>query len=345
MNYYKTHQEECNLKTNEIASELPEYAVSFLASKNAIEESTRLEYARDIKNFLVYVITSEDIPFDRIEDIPVSYLGGLSTEYFNNYLSSISSDDLQAVSNGLKSRSTKMRKLSSLNSFYSYLFKTRLIPSNPIANVEKFRDKKREVITLDTDEVSDFIKAVDEGFNPDTDKRKAIYHDKTRTRDIMIIKLLLGTGIRVSELVGMDVTDVNLKKNLIHITRKGNKEDSVYLSDKLCSDMANYLVYRSGIVPKDGHEKALFISLRGQRLCVRSIENLVKKYNDLAKTYKHITPHKLRATYGTEMFNQCNDIYAVAELLGHESVETSRKYYVKTPNKERYRNVNPYGNN
>lgn len=342
MNYYITHQQECNEKTNELVKEMPEFVTNFLASKNRIEESTRLEYARDIKLFLDFFLKDhEDIK--SIADITCADLDGLSPDYFNSYIATIGhADDIKSVSGGLMSRSTKMRKLSSLNSFFSYLFKCGYISSNPVANVEKFALKKREIITLDVDEVAELINAVDKGPDEATERRKSLYHKKTRTRDLMIVNLLLSTGIRVSECVGIDVDDVSIKKCSIRITRKGNKEDTVYMSDKICEEMKEYLEYRKSQYVSTEGEKALFLSYQGKRLSVRSVEKLVKKYNELAENLKHISPHKLRSTYGSQMYLKLKDIYAVATLMGHESVETTKKYYVKPVDKSQIRNTDIY---
>ena len=146
-------------------------------------------------------------------------------------------------------------------------------------------------------------------------------------RDVAILTLLLGTGIRVSECVGLDINDVNFKDGGIKVHRKGGYESIVYFGDEVESALKDYLEQRKQILPKDGHEKALFLSLQNRRITVRAVENLVKKYAGLATSLKKITPHKLRSTYGTSLYRATGDIYLVADVLGHKDVNTTRKHY------------------
>ena len=139
--------------------------------------------------------------------------------------------------------------------------------------------------------------------------------------------LLLGTGIRVSECVGLDINDVDFDNNGIKIRRKGGYEVIVYFGDEVREALLDYLEERLQIVPVDGHANALFLSLQQKRLNVRSVENLVKKYAQTVTKLKKITPHKLRSTYGTSLYRETGDIYLVADVLGHKDVNTTKKHY------------------
>ncbi len=158
-------------------------------------------------------------------------------------------------------------------------------------------------------------------------KNQQRFHDKTRLRDIALLTLLLGTGIRVSECVGLDLEDIDFKEKGIRVHRKGGYESIVYFGDEVEGALKDYLEQRKQIIPKDGHEKALFLSLQNRRITVRAVENLVKKYAGLATSLKKITPHKLRSTYGTSLYRATGDIYLVADVLGHKDVNTTRKHY------------------
>jgi site-specific recombinase XerD len=138
---------------------------------------------------------------------------------------------------------------------------------------------------------------------------------------------MLGTGIRVSECVGLDIADVDLKNNGIKVHRKGGAEVVVYFGEEVRGALCDYLSERKDINAAVGHEDALFLSMQNKRISVRAVENLVKKYSKLVTNLKNITPHKLRSTYGTSLYRETGDIYLVADVLGHKDVNTTRKHY------------------
>ena len=143
-----------------------------------------------------------------------------------------------------------------------------------------------------------------------------------------IVTLLLGTGIRVSECVGLDIEDVDFKNYGIKVVRKGGSEMIVYFGDEVAKALIDYIEGdRQNVTPIAGHEHALFLSTQRKRIGIRAVENLVKKYSSLVTSLKKITPHKLRSTYGTNLYQETGDIYLVADVLGHKDVNTTRKHY------------------
>ena len=184
---------------------------------------------------------------------------------------------------------------------------------------------EKEIIRLDVDEVALLLDEVEQG-DKLTDKQKS-YHTKTKTRDLALLTLLLGTGIRVSECVGLNISDVDFKNGGIRIYRKGGKEVTVYFGTEVEDALLDYLEERDRIIPEQGHEDALFLSLQRRRMAVRSVENLVKKYARTVAPLKPITPHKLRSTYGTNLYRETGDIYLVADVLGHSDVNTTKRHY------------------
>ena len=138
---------------------------------------------------------------------------------------------------------------------------------------------------------------------------------------------MLGTGIRVSECVGLNIQDLDLNSDGIRIHRKGGKEVTVYFSDEVERILSSYLKARKKMAALSGSEDALFLSLQKKRIGVRAVENMVKKYASAVTPLKHITPHKLRSTYGTNLYRETGDIYLVADVLGHEDVNTTKKHY------------------
>ena len=152
---------------------------------------------------------------------------------------------------------------------------------------------------------------------------------------------MLGTGIRVSECVGLDINDVDFDNDRIKVVRKGGSESFVYFGDEVRNALLDYMEERKNLTTEPGHENALFISAKNKRLCVRSVELLVKKYASTVTTVKHITPHKLRSTYGTNLYQASKDIYLVADVLGHKDVNTTRRHYAEIvdENKRNARNI------
>jgi len=219
----------------------------------------------------------------------------------------------------------KKRKLSALKSFYNYYFCAEQIQTNPAALVPLPKQHEKEIIRLDADEVAMLLDQVEDGTK--LNKTQQIYHKKTVIRDVALLTLLLGTGIRVSECVGLDINDVDFKNNGIKIRRKGGYETVVYFGDEVADALHDYLEKRHHMIPIEGHENALFLSLQNRRITVRAVENLVKKYASTVTTLKKITPHKLRSTYGTALYQETGDIYLVADVLGHKDVNTTRKHY------------------
>lgn len=219
----------------------------------------------------------------------------------------------------------KARKLASLRSFYNYFFRNELIEKNPAALVPMPKLHEKEIIRLEADEVALLLDEVESGEN--LTKQQLYYHQKTKVRDIALLTLLLGTGIRVSECVGIDLQDIDFKNNGIKIRRKGGYEAVIYFGEEVETALLDYLEQRNHIIPAEGNENALFLSLQNKRISVRAVEKLVKKYASLVTNLKKITPHKLRSTYGTSLYRETGDIYLVADVLGHKDVNTTRKHY------------------
>ena len=150
----------------------------------------------------------------------------------------------------------------------------------------------------------------------------------TAKRDFAILSLFLGTGIRVSECVGININDVDLENNAFIVTRKGGNQVVLYFPPEVAEALADYMTERMETEALAGHEHALFLSLQRRRITQRAVQNLVKKYAAVAAPLKsRISPHKLRSTYATNLYNETGDIYLVADVLGHTSVDTTRKHY------------------
>ena len=230
------------------------------------------------------------------------------------------------------------RKLASLRSFYRYLYKNEMIGQDPAVKVDMPKIHEKTITRLDIDEVANLLDEVESGESLTEKQQK--FHEKTKTRDLAMMTLLLGTGIRVSECVGLDMDDVDFKNNGIKVTRKGGNEMVVYFGHEVEKALKKYLEVRKNIVPVAGHEHALFYSTQRKRIGIQAVENLVKKYASRVTTLKHITPHKLRSTYGTALYQETGDIYLVADVLGHKDVNTTRKHYAAQEDARKRRAAN-----
>ena len=208
---------------------------------------------------------------------------------------------------------------------FKYFYRVEKISENIMERVQLPKLHTKEIIRLDIDEVAMMIDEAENGEGL-SDRQKA-YHEKTKVRDVALLSLLLGTGIRVSECVGLNISDVDFKNNGILIHRKGGKEVTIYFSDEVKEALQNYCDERVLILEESGHEGAFFLSMQNKRMSVRSVENLVKKYARIISPLKKITPHKLRSTYGTNLYKETGDIYLVADVLGHSDVNTTKKHY------------------
>ena len=142
-----------------------------------------------------------------------------------------------------------------------------------------------------------------------------------------MILVAIYTGMRLGEIQGLMWKDIDFKNNGIKIRRKGGYEAVIYFGEEVETALLDYLEQRNHIIPAEGNENALFLSLQNKRISVRAVEKLVKKYASLVTNLKKITPHKLRSTYGTSLYRETGDIYLVADVLGHKDVNTTRKHY------------------
>jgi site-specific recombinase XerD len=307
-------------------NELPPYCRQFfIAIEPETQSRTRLAYAYDLGCFFDYL--HEHNPICKkmeIKEIPLSIINELKPMDIEEYLYSLKVYEKDGVVHTNEERGIK-RKLASLRSFYNYFFNNELIENNPAVKVNMPKIHDKNIVRLDADEVAILLDEVESGENLTDRQRK--YHERTKTRDLALLTLMLGTGIRVSECVGLNISDVDLKNNGIKVHRKGGAEVVVYFGDEVCTALCDYLKERLEVVAASGHENALFLSMQNKRISIRAVENLVKKYSKLVTNLKNITPHKLRSTYGTSLYRETGDVYLVADVLGHKDVNTTRKHY------------------
>ncbi len=322
------------LQIREITRSLPQACSDFLRSIAVSTSSlTRLAYAIDLNTFFcflheervefsqkpLYLMNDQDLDRLTRNDI-IAY-----TEYLTYYLKSTQDDSVPNKVYVNHELSIK-RKLCTVRSFYDYLFKNQRITSNVTELVPLPKIHEKPIIRLNKEEMTRMLEQAQSGDQLTAHQQK--FQKITAKRDFAILSLFLGTGIRVSECVGMNIGDVDLENNAFIVTRKGGNQVVLYFPPEVAEALADYLEERNAAETVPGHEDALFLSLQRRRITQRAVQNLVKKYAAVAAPLKsRISPHKLRSTYATNLYNETGDIYLVADVLGHTSVDTTRKHY------------------
>ena len=333
-NYHDEQNTKNTLKMRAVLATLPGFCKSFFRGiQETTSSRTRLAYAYDLRVFFEFIHDNNSVYKDvAITDYPISILDAIKREdleEYMDYLSFYNKDD-KSITNDEKG---KKRKLAALRSFYNYYYCAELISTNPAQLLSLPKIHEKEIVRLDVDEIAILLDNVEDGEK--LTKKELQFHDKTKTRDLALMTLLLGTGIRVSECVGINIKDIDFKNNGIKIRRKGGYETVIYFGEEVEGSLLDYYNERSKIIPMEGHEEAFFLSLQNRRISVRAVENLVKKYAQTVTTLKKITPHKLRSTYGTQLYKETGDIYLVADVLGHKDVNTTKKHYAAIEDERR----------
>lgn len=325
-NYHEEQSKQNILKMRAVLATLPPFCKQFFRGiENMTSSRTRLAYAYDIRLFFEFIHETNGIYHKKdIVDFPLTLLDEIGREDVEEYMEYLSLylRDGQEITNDERGKS---RKLASLRSFYNYFYKNEMIQTNPPSLVPMPKLHEKEIVRLDPNEVAILLDQVEDGSKLTANQLR--FHEKTKVRDLALLTLLLGTGIRVSECVGLNIYDVDFNNLGIKVRRKGGYEDIVYFGEEVEQALSDYLQQRNHIIANQGHEDALFLSIQNRRITVRAVENLVKKYASLVTGLKKITPHKLRSTYGTTLYQETGDIYLVADVLGHKDVNTTRKHY------------------
>ncbi|MBQ0001594.1 MAG: tyrosine-type recombinase/integrase [Clostridiales bacterium] len=325
-----------------LLTELPPFCSEFMFAISAAKPgSTRYGYLIDIKLFLEFMTQKlpaykkyavADIPFEALSKItPVDM------DMYMNYLNSYESDGRRYHNKD----AGKLRKIASLSTMYKFFLRRGKISVNPTIFVERPTIKKAEKIVLTDDEVDNLLTDIESGKNLTEAQLRT--HDKKKYRDLAIVILMLATGIRVSELVGLNLTDVYFdtpevddQGNIVYrarVIRKRGKVENVDFNEGCMMAIKRYLEEERPALLSCGsndEEPALFLSLKGGRLATNSVEHMVNTYSRGSIPLKNITPHKFRKTRGTNLYRETGDIQLVADVLGHDSVEVTSKHYILT---------------
>lgn len=345
--YYRSFNKKQRSRIQQLKAQLPPYTHSYIDHCLLdYQVNTALGYAQDLLVFFEFLQETNPLCAGKpISEIPNSVLEALNYEDINEYQAFLSYNDGDHPH--MQNTRAKARKMCSLRGFFRYQVDHSLMENNPTLKAAKGkRDKGKDIIRLDADEVHRLIDTVENvRVASETSRARS---ERTNKRDTAIIILLLNLGIRVSECVGLDMDDVNFDDNTITIVRKGGKEARLYFGEDIRQTLRDYIKNErpSLLVSEDDKEKAVFLSNRGKRMAVRTVEYMVKKYAKEAALSSRISPHKLRATYGTALYNQTGDIRLVADVLGHRDVNTTAQHYIAIDEAHRRSivNIRPYDN-
>ena len=323
-NYYIKRNIQDIDKIAQLLEELPSFCEDyFLGIEQRTSCQTRLKYAYDLRIFFDFLCKRR-------------YKNFLPTELDLRQLESVTHNDIEFFLSYLShyrfrdeyhscDERAKARKLSAVRALFKYFFNKGMIDVDNSAKVSTPKLHNKEIIRLDAEEVSELISVAETGAG--LSPRAFAYHSKTRIRDTAILTLFLGTGIRISELVGLDNESFDFEENSFLVTRKGGNQAILYFSDEVKYALQEYIAEKNNNDKIVKEENAFFLSMRNRRIDVRTVEILVKKYSKMVSPLKKITPHKLRSTYGTRLYNETGDIYIVADVLGHRDVNTTKKHY------------------
>lgn len=250
-------------------------------------------YRRDLTQFADYM-SEKEIPLRKADNIQI-----------RGFMAHLHERKLK--------KSTLARKLAAVRSFYQFGVKKKWIAENPAKVVATPKQEKRVPSFLSEEEMASFLEVPASGKPLDL-------------RDQAALELLYATGIRVSELVGINLEDVNFAERLVRVRGKGKKERLVPFGRVADNRLSTYLKLRPRLLGENIGERALFLNYQGGRITSRSVERIVDKYIRLTAVKRKISPHSLRHSFASHLLSRGADLRVIQELLGHESLATTQKY-------------------
>ena len=309
---------------NRLKVDLPDYVKDYFDYCDGTlgrSYNTMISYAYNIRNFFQFLIDRNSL-ISEYSDITIDMLNQINALDMQKYMSylRLHMTEYETVHNEAKARA---QKLSCMRAFFQYLVTFKGLSMNVAKLIDRPKaelEKKRPLTSDETVELLNNVKAC-------VGKPESLFYlENTKYRNIAIITTLAYTGIRVSELCNLNIDDINRNTMTIHVTRKGGKEEDVLINDVVRKAIDRYIDFERQ--PYDDANRALFLSSRhatGDRLSVRSVERMIKAYGDTIG--EHVTPHTLRRTFGTKLYNQTGDLYLTATALGHKNIQTTKDFY------------------
>jgi integrase/recombinase XerC len=280
--------------TNEIGDFL-----DYLTFERNVSPNTVTAYRDDLESFIGFLSNDyltmgrDQLDLKRVDHLAVrSYLAYLSRRKL--------------------SRATMARQLSTLRSFFKFLVREEIVEANPARTVATPKREKHLPAVLQTSEVALLLE------QPDTSRTLGI-------RDAAWLEVLYASGLRISELTGIDLDDLELRSRLVKVRGKGSKERIVPFGSKAEGALRAYLAVRDELI-RNPEEQAVFVNHRGDRITTRSVRRLFDGYVRDASLRAGVSPHTLRHSFATHLLNAGADLRGIQELLGHASLSTTQKY-------------------
>ena len=284
--------------------DLVERFINYLGFQKGYSDHTIRNYRIDLGQFLAFLMEKRGLSVEEKASLDLKSVDFLTIrEYLGNLYSNYK-------------RTTIARKISALRSFFYFLERKGLALGNPAADISTPRQGKYIPTHLPVDEMFRLLEG------PDRDKPLGL-------RDLAILEVLYSCGIRVAELVGLNLSSIDFDQRLVRVLGKGNKERIIPIGRQALKAVENYMEATISIREKTQGEKKdgpLFINFRGGRLSTRSIGRIIKRYGAECRLMTEITPHSLRHTFATHLLDGGADLRSVQELLGHVSLSTTQKY-------------------
>ena len=291
---------------NETLAEWIEKFLEYLRTQRNVSTHTLRNYESDLWQFYLYLTTAPNG-----NKRPAPEIGDIDNITIREFLGMLYEKN--------NKKSSAARKLATLRSFLKYLAAHEVIKTSPARTVASPKKEQHLPDFMTLDAVEELMET------PDLNTRAGV-------RDLAILELLYGSGLRVSELVGLDLESVSINDRLARVLGKGQKERIVPFGQKAAAALENYLKERPELAakmrsPRLKDKKALFLNLNfGGRLTTRSVGNIVDRYVTLLAKKLKAHPHTLRHTFATHMLDSGADLRAIQELLGHESLSTTQRY-------------------
>lgn len=299
---------------SEIASLVQQF-INFLRAEKHFSPHTSKCYAADLQQFCAYLCGQlGDAEINSREPIILRMAG----EEVNRKLLAVDTDVVREFLAMLRERnyckSTVARKLATLRSFFKFLMKRQYVVTNPVASIRTPKQDKRLPTVLEVDQIEKLLS------NPDTTTLLG-------ARDRAMLEVLYSTGMRVSELIALNVGDVDLHQSVVKVAGKGKKQRVIPLGPRAVQTILHFLDLRRGDPRNPAFDTdALFINKHGQRLSTRSVRRKLDKYLLEAGLDLSVSPHTLRHSFATHMLRRGADLRSVQEMLGHQSLSTTQVY-------------------
>ena len=348
--YYEKKQLLQEEKLDAFMQVLPKFTSGFFKELSRLENkapSTLIAYASDLKVFFSWLkeylpeysnMVMADLPIDVLTMLHVSDIKSFMLDYVPAYSTEIlrvddkGNDSVKELKRK-NTRTSSARKLATLKKFFHYYNNLSpeekyYITNDPVSSIKQTKDIKEPIKYLDDAKTAEVFHVIESGEGLPGKSRK--WSEQTKERDKAIIALFLGTGLRVSELVGINIQDIDFSENSIDVFRKERRKDTVFMSEDVAAVLLSYIDIRiDRFAPDAENENALFLSLKHNRMSVSAVERTVNKYTKVVTGSKGYCCHKLRDTFGTRVYSETGgNAKKVQTAMNHKSASTSLDYYV-----------------